>query len=161
MDRVYVETTVISSLTARPSRDVVIAGHQAVTAKWWETAATKYELFISRAVFAEIRGGDPQEAARRLQLVQDMTMLEYTQDVTQLIDVYSQQLGLSGRALADLPHIAFAVSAEIDFLVTWNCSHLASGLVIRRLGKINKELNRKTPIIGTPDFLLAEEDGDL
>ena len=158
MDRVYVETTVISYLTARPSRDVVIAGHQATTAMWWKTAATEYELYISRAVLAEIQG-DPQEASRRLQLIQGMTMLEYTEDVTNLIDIYSQRLGLSGRALADLPHIAFAVAAEIDFLVTWNCSHLASGIVIRRLAKINQEMNRKTPIIGTPDFLLGEEEG--
>ena|SRR5436190_4509285 len=160
MDRIYVETTVISYLTARPSRDVVIAGHQAVTSKWWETAAAKYELYISRAVLAEIQAGDPVEAARRVQLVQGMTMLEYTSEVTDLIDVYSQRLGLSGRALVDVPHIAFAVAAEIDFLVTWNCSHLASANVIRRLANVNEELNRKTPIIGTPEFLPDDEDGD-
>ncbi len=100
MPTVYLETTVISYLTARPSRDVVIAGHQAVTAQWWQSAATDYDLYISRAVLAEIQAGDPQESARRLQLIHGMTMLEYTDDVTDLVAIYAQRLGLSGRALA-------------------------------------------------------------
>jgi hypothetical protein len=147
MDKVYVESTVISYLTARPSRDIVVAGHQALTAQWWQTAKMVHELYVSQAVLDEIRSGDSEQAAKRLELVQGLSVLEYSQEVVDLIAAYDRSLGLTGRAKADLPHIGFAVAAEMDFLVTWNCQHLASAAVIRRLQKINVELGRKTPLL--------------
>jgi hypothetical protein len=65
------------------------------------------------------------------------------------------------RARADLPHVAFAVAYAMDYLVIWNCAHLANGEVIRRLREVNVELQRSTPIIVTPEELLespAEEE---
>jgi len=72
-DRVYIETTIVSYLTARPSRDVVIAGHQQTTQEWWSTQRTSYELCVSQLVLGEAGAGDPQAAQKRLEILKDMT----------------------------------------------------------------------------------------
>lgn len=61
-ERVYIETTIVSYLTARPSRDVVIAGHQQITHDWWDTRRSDYELCVSQLVLDEAGAGDPQAA---------------------------------------------------------------------------------------------------
>jgi len=103
---------------------------------------------------AEIRAGDPEVVDRRLQFVEGLPILEQTSDVRILAHHYDKVLGLSGKARADIPHFAFAVSYEMDYLVTWNCSHIANGEMIRRLMRANDELNRATPLIVTPEEIL-------
>jgi len=109
---------------------------------------------------AEIRIGDLAARARRLQLIEGLPILKQTGDVQALVKHYDKSLGLSGKARADIPHFAFAVSYEMDYLVTWNCSHIANGGVIRRLMKINDRLGRPTPLIVTPEEIL-EPSGDV
>lgn len=155
MPSVYVETTIPSYLTAHPSRDLVIAAHQQITHDWWRNARDRFELYISEAVLNEIRGGDPDAAARRLAIVDDLPVLQLTDDVRNLVHEYDRRLGLGGRARADLPHLAFAVSYQMDYLVTWNCRHIANGEVIRRLLDANAELQRQTPLLLTPEEILS------
>ena len=161
MSTVYLETSVTSYLAAKPSRDLVTAAHQQVTRDWWQTARGHYELCISELVLAEISAGDPGVASRRLELVAGLPILQYSDDVASLVDVFEQQLGLSGRARADLPHFAFAVSYEIDYLVTWNCAHIANGEVIRRLMRATAQQNRFCPAILTPNELMGNIGGDI
>jgi len=155
MPTVYVETSIPSYLAAYPSRDLIIAAHQQITQEWWRTARDRFNLYISEAVLSEIQGGDVDAAARRLALVEAIPVLAFTDDVLILVEAYDQRLGLIGRARADLPHFAFAVAYELDYLVTWNCTHIANGEVIRRLLAINADLHRSTPIIVTPEELSA------
>ena len=159
MSSVYLETTVPSYLTARPSRDLVTAAHQQVTHDWWSVAKERFELFVSEAVLDELRAGDPDVAARRVSLVSELPVLAFSEDVEFLIRTYDQGLGLDGSARADLPHFAYAVAYNMDYLVTWNCSHIANGQVIRRLAVVNRTINRRTPIIVTPEELRAVEPG--
>ena len=77
-DRVYIETTFVSYLTARPSRDVVFAGHQQITREWWDTRRANFELCASQLVVDEAAAGDPQAAQERLEILKDMTLLETT-----------------------------------------------------------------------------------
>ena len=114
----------------------------------------RFDLYISEAVLAEIRSGDPSAGTKRLQLVQDIPILEQTEDVRILTRHYDKTLGLSGKARADIPHFAFAVSHQMDYLVTWNCSHIANGQMIRRLMTVNAELERPTPLIVTPEEIM-------
>ncbi len=151
MQKVYLETSVPSYLTAKPSRDLIVAAHQQVTRDWWQMARMRFELYISQAVLAEIRAGDPDAVSLRLQLLEGLPVLEINEDVQWLTRRYDGQLGLSGKARADIPHFAFAVSYEMDYLVTWNCAHIANGEIIRRLMSVNSELNRPTPLIVTPE----------
>ena len=159
MPNVYLETTIPSYLAARPSRDLVIAAHQQITHEWWGDAQERFELYVSEAVLAEIRAGDPDAAAQRIELVAGLPVLELNADVRSLVALYDERLGLVGRARADLPHFAFAVAYEMDYLLTWNCTHIANGEVVRRLMRVNAEIGRFTPLIVTPEGILESPGG--
>lgn len=77
-----------------------------------------------------------------------------------LVHEYDRRLGLSGSGRADLPHFAFAVAYEMDYLVTWNCRHIANGEIIRRLIEANTEMDRATPLIVTPEKILSVPEED-
>jgi hypothetical protein len=152
-ETVYLETTIPSYLAGRPSRDLVIAAHQQITHDWWGRARASFDLYISEAVLEEIRAGDPAVAAKRLEVVSGLPVLELRQDVRYLVSLYSDRLNFPPQAQADVLHIAFAVSYGLDYLVTWNCKHIANGYFIRRLLKVNQEIRRPTPVILTPEEL--------
>ncbi len=154
MPTVYLGTTIPSYLVARPSRDLVVAAHQQITQEWWATARDRFEIFVSEAVLGEIRKGDSEWAARRLGVVRELPVLAGSEDVDFLVETYDSRLLLPQQARADLAHIAFAVAYRLDFLVTWNCKHIANAAVVRRLLAINGELGRATPLIVTPEELL-------
>ena len=160
MPSVYLETTIPSYLAAHPSRDLIMAAHQQITHDWWLNAHDRFDLYISDAVLNEIRGGDPDAAARRLAIVNGLPVLQLNDDVRNLVHEYDRRLGLTGRARADLPHFAFAVAYQMDYLVTWNCRHIANGEVIRRLLDANAELQRRTPLLLTPEELLSTPEED-
>lgn len=155
MASVYIETTIPSYLAARPSRDLVIAAHQQITHEWWLTASDRFELFVSEAVLRETREGNPAYASKRMGIVADLEVLEFTSEVDFLAREYERRVVLAGPAVTDLAHFAFAVAYNIEYLVTWNCKHIANGQVIKRLAKANQELGRSTPIIVTPEELLS------
>lgn len=160
MPSVYLETTIPSYLTAYPSRDLIMAAHQQITHDWWLNAHDRFVLYISDAVLNEIRGGDPDAVARRLAIVNGLPVLQLNDDVRNLVHEYDRRLGLTGRARADLPHFAFAVAYQMDYLVTWNCRHIANGEVIRRLLDANAELRRPTPLVVTPEEILSTPEED-
>jgi hypothetical protein len=152
--RVYVETSVLSYLAARPSRDLRIAAHQQVTHEWWAVAQRECECFISDAVTDEIRRGDPDAVTRREGFADSLPVLGLTAEVADLAEAYRVELGMPVDRLADLTHVAFAVVHVLDYLVTWNCAHIANDLVVRRLLEINGRLGRATPLIVTPEEFL-------
>ncbi len=160
MPSVYLETTVPSYLVARPGRDLIVAAHQQITREWWAIAKGRFDLYVSEAVLDEIRTGDVEFAARRIEAVAELDVLAFSDDVGDLIRAYHHRLGLVGSAIADLPHFAYAVAYNMDYLVTWNCKHIANGQVIRRLNIVNGELGRPTPVIVTPEELLEALPGD-
>ena len=159
MPSAYLETTIPSYLAAHPSRDLIIAAHQQITHEWWREAPRRFDLYVSEAVLDEIRNGDPEAVVRRLAIVEKLPILELNDEVRALVQAYDQTLGLVGRARADLPHFAFAVAFEMDYLVTWNCAHIANGEIVRRLREANAELNRFTPLIVTPEEILEMPGG--
>ena len=154
MTSVYLETTIPSYLAAHASRDLIVAAHQQITHDWWHRAWDRFDLYISEAVLDEIRGGDSDAAVRRLEIIEGLPVLALTDDVRNLVHEYDQRLVLVGRGRVDLPHFAFAVAYEMDYLATWNCRHIANGEIIRRLMDANTELNRSTPLIVTPEEIL-------
>jgi len=151
---VYLETTIPSYLAALPSRELIVAAHQQISHEWWKTARDRFDLFISEAVLDEVRAGDPEVATRRLNFLNGLPVLQLNDEVRSLTREYDRALGLHGRARADLPHFAFAVVYEMDYLVTWNCTHIANGTIIRRLLFLNDQLGLSTPLIITPEEIL-------
>lgn len=156
----YVESTILSYLAARPSRDLVIAAFQAITREWWSAAPNKFELFVSDAVLAEISQGDRDAVARRLKFAHGLPSLELDDEIRALAKVYEEDLGLPAKARTDALHIACTVCHEIDYLVTWNCTHLANGEVVRKLMERNLREGLFTPLIVTPAELVESQHGE-
>ena len=124
--RVYVETTVISYLTARPARDVVVAGHQQSTRDWWTTAADRYELVVSELVREEAGLGDPDAVRARLSVVASLATLDATAEAETLAEVLVHTAAVPQAAIPDAAHIAFAAANGVEYLVTWNFRHIAN-----------------------------------
>jgi hypothetical protein len=162
MPSVYVETTIPSYLTSAPSRDLIVAGQQQITHTWWQTAKERFELFISEAVLQEIRAGNPEAAAKRMQVVEGLTILDVTKEVDSLVEIYQKRFQIPQRARMDIVHIAVAVVYELDYVVTWNCKHIANWQIIHSLMEVNRSLGRFTPLIYTPVELLElpAQEGD-
>jgi hypothetical protein len=117
-----------------------------------------FDVYISPVVLEESRQGDPEVARRRLEALSPFPVLEATPAIERLADTYMTQLALPGKALRDAAHLAFACGYELDYLVTWNCAHIANAELRRHLMAINAVLRLQTPIICTPEELLGPEE---
>ena len=153
-ERVYIETTFVSYLTARPSRDVVIAGHQQITHEWWDTRRESYELCVSQLVLGEAGAGDPQAAQERLEVLKAMTLLETTAEALDLAKELIQAGALPAKAADDALHIAIAATNGVPYLLTWNCRHLANATMRPLIESVCARNGLKAPIICTPEELL-------
>lgn len=116
LERVYIETTIASYLTGRPSRDVVIAGHQQTTHEWWDTRRHGYELCVSEVVLEEAALGDPQAAQDRLDVLNDMTLLQIVPEALSLAEALLQAGALPEQAAHDALHIAVSAVNGIPYL---------------------------------------------
>lgn len=151
---VYIESTVISYVTAKPSRDLIVAAHQQITTEWWASVRPKVDCFISPFVIQEISAGDEEAAKKRLETVGDLPVLEVNKEIQQLAQRYFDALEIAEKAKLDASHLAVAVWHEVDYLLSWNCKHIVSGRVKKMLEKINTDLNMKTPVFCTPEELM-------
>ena len=154
VERVYIETTVVSYLTARASRDVVVAGHQQVTHDWWDTRRTNYELCVSELVLDEAAAGDAQAAQERLLVLQPMLVIETTTEAFELAEELLCAGALPRKAADDAPHVAIAATKAIPYLLTWNCRHLANAAMRPVIEAVCIAKGLKAPIICTPEELL-------
>ena len=124
---VYLETTIPSYLTARPSRDLLRAAHQGITREWWEDHRGRFDLFASRVVVEEAGRGNPDAARRRLDALDGLPLLEMTEEAFELAQSLLETGVLPRKARIDALHIAVAAVHGMDILLTWNCKHLAGG----------------------------------
>ena len=157
--RVYVETSIISYLAARPSRDLVTAARQQVTHELWARKAADFELWVAEAVVNECGGGDPDAAARRLELLRDLPLLGVDEGAVELAEALVARVPLPEKAAADALHIAIAVTSGMDYLLTWNCTHIANAVLRDGIEAVCREHGHEPLVICTPDELLAEEEG--
>ena len=155
--RVYVETSVISYLTALPSRDLVVAAHQQVTTDWW-SERQRFELLVSDAVLEEIVRGDAVAAARRLAAVQGLAVLSVAPAAEALARAFLQAAAMPSKAALDAVHVAIAATHGVDFLVTWNCTHIANASVREKIEAACRAAGFRPPVICTPLELRGEED---
>jgi hypothetical protein len=154
MERIYIETTFVSYLIARPSRDVVVAGHQQTTHQWWDTRRRNYELCVSQLVLGEAAAGDTQAAQERLAVVQPMIVLETTAAALDLAKELIRAGALPAKAADDAVHIAVASTHATPYLLTWNCRHLANATMRPIIESVCAANGFKAPIICTPEELL-------
>jgi predicted nucleic acid-binding protein len=121
---VYIETSVVSYLTARPSPNALVASCQQITAEWWSRQHGKFELFTSELVNVEAGMGDPILAAARLQILTRLPVLRLTDPAVSLANVLIRKRALPDQAQADALHIAIATIHQIQYLATWDCRHI-------------------------------------
>ena len=158
--RVYIETTVISYLTARPARDVVVAGHQQSTRDWWTTAAERFELVISELVRQEAGAGDPEAGRTRLTLLASLSSLDATAEAQELAERLVRSKGVPETAMRDAAHIAIAAANGVEYFVTWNFRHLANAVTRPRIESICRQAGFESPVICTPEELMEDIDDE-
>ena len=154
--KAYVETTIVSYLTALPSRDLVLAAHQQVTRDWWSTREA-FELFASQSVLDEASAGDATAAALRLAALRDLVLLDLSADATLLAAELIRGGGVPEKAKIDALHIAVASVHGMDYLVSWNCTHIANATMRGRIEAICSRAGFDPPVICTPLELVKEQ----
>lgn len=157
--RIYVETSVISYLTARPSKTIVGAAHQQITLAWWELRSD-YELLVSQSVWQECAAGDPVAAQKRLAALEGISVLAVSQDMIRLAESLIEQAIIPARAIEDALHIAVSTLHHVDFLLTWNCRHIANPVIQEKIAVYLEQLGLFLPIICTPEELLGGNSDD-
>jgi hypothetical protein len=153
---VYLETSIVSYLTGRASRDVVIKAHQLVTRKWWNMQRLNFELFVSPLVLQEAATGDPTMAHRRLESVRGLPVLAVTPEATELAEQLVQKGLLPLKAEVDALHIGVAATHGIEYLLTWNCKHIANARMRSQIEWICRKLGYEPPVMCTPEELMEE-----
>ena len=156
MESVYIETTIISYLVSRPSRDILVAAHQQVTNEWWTDRRDAFECFISQVVIDEIQAGDPKAADKRIYEIRLFPVLEATIEAEQLTKSIVDAGAIPRKAVRDAAHIAVAAVNDMDYLLTWNCRHLANAQIIRKVSFACNSQGFNMPVICTPEELMGE-----
>ncbi len=154
--RVYLETTVVSYLTARPSRDLIAAAKQEITRQWWETRRDDFEVYVSQAVADEASRGDPEAAKRRRAALVAVPRLDVSDTVIELAKELVARHAVPKDKAEDAFHIALAAAHGMDFLLTWNCSHIANAERMEAIESVIELCGYECPRICTPDELLGE-----
>lgn len=153
---IYVETTIFSYLTSRPSRNLVAAAWQQVTSDWWANQRDKFELYISQLVVAEAERGDPEAAARRLKQLQKIPELSITEEAISFADTLVGKGAIPLKAADDAIHIAVAAIHGVDYLLTWNCRHIDNAETKPLIRKVCEDSGYSYPEICTPQELMGE-----
>jgi hypothetical protein len=156
MEIVYIETTIVSYLAAKPSQDSIVSAHQRLTRLWWEDQRQFYQCVISEETLAEAARGDTEQAQLRLDALRGMPVLEINADVETLAFAVLESGSLPPRARADAIHVAVATLARVDFLLTWNCRHLANPHLLKQLRSFVAGRGLTLPEICTPVELTGE-----
>jgi hypothetical protein len=154
--KVYIETSVISYLTARPSRDLITAAHQQLTTDWWEDRRTDFDLYVSQLVVREASAGDENAASRRLEIIESIPLLELNAEALALARALLEEGPLPAKASEDALHIAIATVHGMDFLLTWNCKHIANAEMRNLIEEVCRSKGYEPTITCTPEELLGE-----
>ena len=157
--KVYIETSVISYLTARPSKTILGAAHQQLTLSWWERRF-EYDLLVSQSVWQECAAGDPDAARRRLAALEGLDVLATTEEMIGLAEELITQRIIPEKAIEDSLHIAIATLHHVDFLLTWNCRHIANPVIQEGIAEYLEKRGLFLPIICTPEELLGGQDDE-
>ena len=152
--RVYIETSIPSYLTARRSRDLIATANQELTQEWWETRKDDFYLVISEFVLRETSAGDPIAASNRLEAISGIPEINITDEVGLLARILIEQVPIPEKAQLDAFHIAVAAVHGIDYLLTWNCTHINNAVLRPIIEALCRSQGYEPPIICTPQELL-------
>ena len=152
--KVYIETTILSYLAARPSSQPVTAGRQSITRQWWETERLKYDLVVSEAVEAECERGDPASSKVRRKLLEEVSLFPVNERILKLARLLIVPGAIPENAAPDAIHIAAAAVERCEFLLTWNFRHIANVRIRREVERILGKHGFTQTTICTPEELI-------
>jgi len=155
-EKVYLETTVISYLTAWRSAQLLMAAHQEVTRIWWDEQKNRFDVFASQAVIEEALGGDPEAVQRRMAILEEIPELDITDHARDLAKSLLVNTPLPEKAQIDALHIAIATVHGMDYLLTWNCRHIANATFRHRIDIACESAGYQPPVLCTPLELLED-----
>ena len=153
---VYIETSLVGYLTARPSNNLILMANLGITQEWWDTRRDQFTLYISQVVLEEVARGDAEMANRRLEILRDFPLLEVNESVQSLATQFLTKSNLPAKASDDALHIAVATLYGLDYLLTWSCKHIANAQIQKKLAQISIEAGYELPTICTPYELMGE-----
>jgi predicted nucleic acid-binding protein len=147
--KIYVETSVVSYLTARFSRDIIVAANQQATQEWWHIRRPDFELYISQLVIQEASSGDAEAVAKR-EVLENIALLDISEEAIELAEKLVTQNAIPEQAAEDALHIALAAVNGMDYLVTWNFKHIANAAMRANVELVCRLSGYEPPIICTP-----------
>jgi len=127
-----------------------------ITQEWWNTRREQFALYISQVVLEEVARGDAEIASKRMDILRDFPLLEVNQSVQSLATLFLEKTNLPVKASDDALHIAVATFYGLDYLLTWNCKHIANAQIQKKLTQISIEAGYELPTICTPYELMGE-----
>jgi len=157
MDTVYLETSIISYLRQKPSTQVVLAARQLLTHQWWNDERSNYQLVASQLVIDEASAGNPSLAAERLQLLAGIPLLQLDPVIADIADEIMSRAILPEKARTDALHIATVAHHRIQYLLTWNCRHIANARILPRIHEVLNDLLIPIPVICTPEEMVGND----
>ncbi|MGF1588507.1 MAG: type II toxin-antitoxin system VapC family toxin [Pleurocapsa sp.] len=155
-ETVYIETSILGYLTARSTKNLILAANMEITKDWWELRRNTFTLYISEAVLDEVAQGDVAIAAQRLEILCDFPLLELNQAVQGLAAQFLTRSSLPPKAKVDAIHIAAATVHGMDYLLTWNCKHIANAQIQGKLAEISRDFGYVLPVLCTPNELMGD-----
>jgi len=156
METIYIETTIVSYLVAKPSRDLILAAHQKITQEWWREEQGNYRCVTSEEVLREVSLGDPAMSRRRLEALAEIAVLQVDDAVRLLAKELVREQLLPPAAVSDALHAAVASLHQVDYLLTWNCRHPANPHLQKRLRAFMAGRGLVLPEICTPIDLAVD-----
>ena len=150
--KIYIETSIVSYYTNRPSRDIVTAGRQQVTREWWEESSHRFQLYVSVLVLDEAGGGNTSEAKKRLEALKGIPILEISDKAESLANALVAG-PIPENYAEDALHIALATVNGMDFLLTWNFHHINNAMMKKQIVKIVENQGYECPVICSPEEL--------
>lgn len=155
-ETIYLETSIFGYLTARASNNLIVMANVEITREWWEYRRNQFTLYASQFVLTEAARGDAEIAAKRLELLSEIQLLEPNQAVEDLATQFLAKSNLPPKAAPDAFHIALATVYRLDYLLTWNSKHIANAQIQKKLSQISLEYGYELPTLCTPYELKGE-----
>ena len=155
--KLYLETTIPSYLVGRPSRDLLVAAHQEITRVWWESRRSAFELYVSELVVQEVQAGDALLASQRLEIIRDVPKLAVSSEILELAEDLITAGPIPRKAAGDAADIAIATVYGCEYLLTWNCRHIANAELHRAIRRVVEDYGYEVPSLCTPEELMGED----
>ncbi len=154
-ETVYIETSIVGYLTARSTQNLILAANMEITKEWWNYRRRSFSLFTSEATLTEVAQGDTELAAQRLEVLRHYPLLALNQSVQDLAREFLSRSNLPSKAKVDAIHIAAATVHGMDYLLTWNCKHIANAQIQKKLAEISLSFSYVLPVLCTPNELMG------